>query len=402
MNTKNVQFAVGLLRVQAAHYAELANDYFNRACIAHKSYIYYRDSYEVMKRYKGRHPVILFTIIYIILLIVDTLLSSNLIRPIASEILGSNTPFSFFVASIMYATVILVLTLGASENFYKAAEKNIKLWIELEQLQYPDKPLPIIEDDVRSSVQGSFWKGVAWTIVLFTLTLSLALYRNYIVNDHQLFVFNSPDDWIVLILPSFIATALIYFGQFKSHWQKSFEFTRKMKTTDSKRKSLKAKSYLEGHKAEELNTQAENRNENSRMSQELRICLDRLASRAFTNDDYFDTSTLYELPVVVVRQGIATPNCSVQATTADGKVLYYVTNNEGLAMIQWRSEYGYLQAIRIHNTPVFGDRFEANESITIDLDDLLGNVPLQSTPQLPPVSPNTTSISYSNGSTNLA
>lgn len=379
--------AITSLRVQAAHFAERSNDLFNQACVAHKEYVYYSDAYNVIKRFVSRHPVWLFSALYILILLVDTLLSSNLIRPIASEILGNNSQLGFIVAATLYAIVILVLTLAASENFYKGSEKYIKLAVELETLQYPDKPLPIIEDEIRQAVKNDRFHGILWAISLFLLTLSLALYRNYIVNDYQLFVFDSPDDWIILILPLLIAVALIYFGQYKGVLQKLWEFSRKQRQKDNQRKTLREDSYREGHKAEELTNQASNRNENSSISKELQICLDRIKNKAFTHDDFFDMAQTFKIDIRLLRNGVPEMNCPVHATTVNGRILYLVTDDKGWTTASWRSEYNYLQTINIRGKMVPGNKFEAGEMVTIDLDDLNGNQPILPPAPLPQIPP---------------
>jgi hypothetical protein len=363
---------MSLFRIEAAKHAQRSNTAYAEGVKAFVTMKFYEAALEVARKFAMTYHIIAFTIIYFIVLILDTVFSSSLIRPLAESLFQTRARWAFWVSGGIYAGIIFALTWNSAKNFFQARRKNIEYNCDLEAIKNPDKPPLVIRNEVINDAKGKRRQGVLWGGLLFLIVFGLGIYRNYLVNSHTWFTFDSPDDLLSIVIPLAIAVCLIYLGQYKLHVMNLWEYNRRLKEWTQKVQRLQQIVVEEGQMCMDFTLKADNVGEPSLGDKETQTCLERMRKTDVSSEDFFSNLRPRIFEVTIQKDGLQIKGVPLQACTTEGELLYDVTDKEGRVSFNWKSSKSHLVSLKIQGKQVPGVRFESGQHFSIDLSDLEG------------------------------
>ena len=115
----------------------------------------------------------------------------------------------------MYLFLLVGLTIASGKALVKIIDPAVRdIQVRMAMAAQPDLAYTIIEHRVLKTEKIEKVTSMIFGGLLIVLLIALSLYRNYVVNSFQM-IFESPGDYVNLILPVILALALIYFAAYK-------------------------------------------------------------------------------------------------------------------------------------------------------------------------------------------
>lgn len=357
------------LRTIANEKAANSNNNFNKAKVAFRKKEYWKNKVDIIRNFLLNSPWVLFTILYFLILIVDAVLMKPIIQVVVEHGFKMESEFSLYLFVIIYILLVTGLTIGVAYGFSKLLDHKLReLQIELETYSRQNVAKSIIEAEVLEEEDRERKLGILFAFVLFALLISLSLYRNYIVNEFTL-KFDSPDDWLNLIIPIALGIALCFFGLYKDTVVKLLRFKAKEKKYENEREVHQTKSDSLARQAIEQAIEADRNGETIPSSAELIEVKNRYTNRQQTESTFYDDNM--EVKIQLMAKGLPVPNVQVTAITGDNITLFSMSDVNGIVLVKWNSTCDYLRNIRIGPYSLEGTKWVHGSLVNIDLEDLL-------------------------------
>lgn len=357
------------LRTIANELASKANNCFNKAKVANTKYEFYSHKVSLARNFLLNSPWVLFTILYFLILVVDAVLMEPIIQVVVQHGFKMTSTWSLYLFIGVYILLVSGLTIGVAYGFSKMLDHKLReLQIELETVSRPGVAKIVIADEILSEEQKEKSLGIVFGILLMTLLVSLSLYRNYIVNGFNL-QFNSPDDWLNLILPIALGIALCFFGLYKDVVVKLLRFKAKVKRYEEEKDEFHSKSNYLSRQALEQDSEAVKNGESIPYSAELNEAINRYKNNKQADAWYYDDKK--RIQVNLIAKGLPVPNVQVTSITGDNETVFKITDNDGIAIIEWITDCDFVRNLKIGSYDVKGNKWHDGQMISIDLEDFI-------------------------------
>ncbi len=353
-------------RKQAAYHAAQANQARAFAQRINKLKQKAEASLQHYQDFGRKHPMVLFTILYILILLVDTSISYPLIRPLADRILQGIVLLGFF----FYGSLLLGLTTLASSNLFKARREQVDLQVLLELEHNPHEGELSVRNRIEADSARHRNQGVFWTVVLILVLVAFGLFRTYLVNGHQL-TFSNGADYVWLILPPVMGLLLVYLGQYKGLVFEKFRLARFVKRADSQIDGFRSQARVEKDIVLELLRKANDVGETELQDKGIAECVEYYKHHTSSEPEFESLVKPFDLPVTIFYKGIKQPGIPVSAITKEHQALKVNTDSTGCAVLKWKGESDLLFNLNVFELPVRGEKFAANIPIDLELQVIL-------------------------------
>ncbi len=362
-----------MYRIEAIKHAQQANIAYASGVRA-KAYLnYYTKALDIVTHFSNAHPVKVSTLFYFCVLIGDTIFSSRLIKPLAESFFQTDSFFAHLLFACIYAIIIFALTWNASKNYYQNHPDNIAFLTALQVLNFsPTSSQGMVEKQVKDNAKGKKKAAFFWILCLILLVVGLGLFRNYLINEHNGFFFNSPDDYLMVGIPLILGFCLIYLGKYKLHYFKLVEMRRKKKKVAKQVEELQERTIFESRQCMNFTTQADAIKEPPTNDRDTEICLERMKNIDVSSENFFDNLVQRTLRVTAQYSGTPLDNVSIQICTAEDDVLYGVTDQTGSYEFSWKSAHDYIKAIILYGKRLPGNKFSTGQHLRVDVGDIIG------------------------------
>lgn len=349
-------------RKQASHHAQRANQARANAQSINKQKKNAEASLQHYRDFGRKYPIVLFTILYILILLVDTSISYPLIRPIADRMLQGLVLIGFF----FYGGLLLGLSTIASSNLFKAKREQIELQEQLELVHNPEEGVLSIRNRVTSEANQSKKAGVFWTVLLIAVLTGFGIFRTYIVNGHQL-TFSNGADYIWLILPPVFGLLLVYLGQYKGIFFEKIRMSRFVKRADSKIDTNRSQAGEAKDMVFESLRKADEAGESEIHDKGILECIEFYKHHTASDPEFLSLDKPFELPVHIYYKGKKQAGIPVSAITMDQQALKVITDSTGCAVLKWKSESDRLSNLSVFELHVRGEKFAAYIPLDVEL-----------------------------------
>ena len=308
-------------------------------------------------------PVVLLTIAFFILALVEIIISWKMYGEMQASILSVPNPlFSTFLG-------LMVVSLGAVVSHYVAKSLSNSLF-ELEVFNMMHKsnhamPRAVAEENISVKKRKHFVIGLVLFFILVIGVLAMSFQRVELMGAITGQNFGLLQKMLPVIIVTLEVFCGIYLGYFfRKIWKK--KANKKLHQQFEKTKNACA---YETRMCKECYDYAVQRNEQLSYHRELRDTMFRFEHRSQDHDNYVD-----EIPeaknVKVLVSGEGRP---IQGVHLFGLLpgrectngIY--TSYTGQAVLEWMSDEDYLEGVMVNNRPHQGP-FRNNSSIMLDID----------------------------------
>ena len=358
---------------QTIHYATLANMAFRKGVEETKFLKYYSTVFDILQKFATTYGMKNRITWYFILLVAEAMFSSPLIIPLTESIFGHGARWmQYTIVMTMYTTLLFIITSIAAEHLHGGNRKHTDLKANLEALQQTTETMPVLHRLSKKDSEGGKLKGVLWSVALVSVMMLIALLRNYLVNGHEWFVFNSPDDVVLFVVPAILALALIYLAQYKTwffllrHVKKQYRICQK-NVENFKQETLEA-----GAICIQLANKAHHQARSLLDDKNTMVCINRMTNIDAADPDFFSDLQPRNCTVKVFKNGVPAANVPVRACTTGGEFLLCMTNAQGSCSLEWKSaeSEAYLSYLQVNSREIRGDHFSDGQIFSVELDQL--------------------------------
>lgn len=366
---KKQNFTHSYCRTVANELAAKANKFFNKAKEADSKFYYYDHKVYLIRNFLLNSPWLLFTILYFSILIVDAVFMKPIIQVVVQHGFRMQSDFSLYLFISIYILLIGGLTIGVAYGFSKYMDKKLReLQVEMDSVSRPFITKSVIEDEIQKVEYRERNLGIIFGILLSSLLISLSLYRNYIVNEFQL-KFDSPDDWLNIIIPIALGVALCFFGLYKDIVVKLLWFKNKRNSYEELRDIYQANANNLTRQSVEQDNEAIKKNESIQYSADLNEVIKRYENQSISDGNYYDN--VKSIEIILMAKGIPVPNVQIAALTGDSDTIFATSGTNGKAIVTWVTESDFIKNLRIGPYNVNGNRWLNGSVVSIDLEDFI-------------------------------
>jgi hypothetical protein len=357
------------LRTLANEKAAKANKHFKKAREADKMYHWYNHKVRIVRDFLLNSPWALFTLIYFALLIIDAFIMKPIIAVVVQHGFKFTGDLMLLLFVVIYVVLVAALTIGVAYGFAKVFDQKLRgLQVELDTISSPGIARSVIEEEIRTDEQRDRMLGVVFAIILFALLITLSLYRNYIMNGFEV-KFNSPDDWVNLLIPIALALALCFFGIYKDVVYRLYRLKSDMAKYESLRDGNQDRADELAKQAVEQEHEAKNNHEDIQPSADLKMLLERYEGQSIVNDTFYD-----EVRVVKIRltnKNKPVEGIQVLGITGDDVTIYKTTDAAGIAIMEWTTEADFIRTLKIGSFELRGNRWQDGSTVDVELEDFV-------------------------------
>jgi len=362
---KNQNFIATYFRPLANALAANANGIFQNAKTTFRQFNWYANKLKKTDEFLLNSPWRLFSLIYFGLLTIDGFIMKPIIALVVQHGFQLDGDIMIFVFVFIYLILVMGLTIGVAHGLARFVDAKLRdLHIELDAITTKGKARFVIEQEVRGREGGAAIIGVVFATMLIALLISLSLYRNYVVNDFMI-SFDSPDDWVNIILPLALGLALCFFGIYKDVLFRRLWMKSNMNSTNKELGRLKQRYLNMAKQTIEQEEEALNALETSPISADLQLVLERHNNNSISDDNFFDELHWVQVELSVNNKPI--PGIQVLGITGDAETIYTMSDEGGTAMIEWTTDSDMIRTIRIGSVDLKGNRWMHGSTIKLDL-----------------------------------
>ncbi len=312
-------------------------------------------------------PWLLYTILYFALLITDAFIMQPIIEVLVSHGLKLAGPLYLGLFIVIYIILVTALTIGIAQGIAKYLDDRLlDLQVSLESISRPNVAPSVLRQEVEKDKKSRLNFSIIFVVVLMIILVSLSLLRNHLINDYEI-RFDTPADWLNLILPIALGITLIFFGIYKDVLVKYITFKNQADKA-ARLETIQDAAYKEyGMEAIEQDDIAVKLNATLPRSADLDWVLWNFKVPEVN-------SSSYDIPKVVrvkvVNGNLPVSYVQIYAIT-DQDVIYAVTNSEGLAEITWNSDAKSLNSISVSGYQIHGQNWTDGSELTCNLQDII-------------------------------
>lgn len=362
-------------RTVANYLGTKANEQHKKARECERQREWYADKAQLVRDFMANSPVIMFTVIYVILVVVDAFVMRPIINVVVSHGLQMEGPLMRNVFLLIYLFLAIALTVGFGYGFGKAFDGKLRdLQVELERVTANGKARAIIEEEVLADERRDRIVGAVFGSLLLVLLLLLSAFRIYLTNNFEIKL-DSPDDWFSLLLPLALGAALCFFGIYKDVLVRSLLFERNRDKFEAKRDDHVESYSKYARQAKEQDEEAIAAQEETEKSADLIKLLYRYNNQSVSDPGFYDE--LKEISVELMYKGQPVVGLQVAGITGDGLSINTVTNSDGKAMLLWTSDSDFLKVLRIGEKNLPGARWLNRSQVKLDMANLMGQNSMQ-------------------------
>jgi hypothetical protein len=364
---KSQRYTGSSLRSLANWLAMLATERYKQAAEHEKNASYFKQKVEIIRDFLLNSPYVLYTIMYFLLLMIDAIFMEPIIGVVVSHGFMLTGKIHLLLFILIYIVLVSALTIGAAYGFAKSFDTRLRdLQVELDTFSQPGVVRSVIFQQVVDREKRNKALGIFFSIVLMVFLILLSLYRNYLTNNYGIF-FNTPSDWLNLVLPLAMGAALIFFGIYKDILVRKIVFGNKYKVHSTKLDThfLSFKDY--SRQAIEQDNEAEKINDTIERSADLKWVLLNHQETSVINNIFTRTKSI---SLVISNNGSNIEGIQVIGFTDDECSAHTISNKEGFAELTWQSDCNFIKDIQVGQYHIPGTRWFDGDTIRIDLSKL--------------------------------
>lgn len=308
-------------------------------------------------------PVVLLTIAFFILAIVEIIISWKMYGEMQASILSVPNPFlSIFMG-------LMVVSLGAVVSHYVAKRLSSSLFeLEVFNMRHQSNnamPLAVAEEKVRAKTRKHFQIGMILFIILVVGVITISMQRVGLMGA----VTGQSFGLLQKLLPVIIVTLEVFCGIYLGYFFKRLAQKGKIKKEHQQFEKKKEACAYSTLMTKECYDHAQQRNELMSYNRELRDTLYRFEHRSQDNDNYVDEiPEAKNIKVLITNEGKPFQGVHLFGLLPGREFTNGIyTNDSGQAVLEWISDEDYLEGVMVNNLPHQGP-FRNNSNIKIDLD----------------------------------
>lgn len=308
-------------------------------------------------------PVLMFTIAFFILGIVEIIISWQMYGDLQSSILDRPSPFlSIFLG-------LMVVLLGAVVSHYVGKRISSSLFeLEVFNMRHQSKysmPLTEAQDKVRIKTRKHFQIGTLLFIILIIGVLAISFQRVALMGA----ITGENFGLLQKLLPVIIITLEVFTGIYLSYFFRRIALRRKIQKMNKAFEANKNACAYETRLCNDIYEHAVSRNEQVTYNRELRDTIYRFTHRSQDSDMYVDEiPETRSVKVLVMDEGHTVAGVHVFGILPGNRFTNAIwTNDVGHAVLEWQDESEFLASVMVDNCEHQGP-FRANTNIKIDID----------------------------------
>jgi hypothetical protein len=308
-------------------------------------------------------PVVLLTIAFFILAVVEIIISWKMYGEMQASILSVPNPFlSTFMG-------LMVVSLGAVVSHYVAKRLSGSLF-ELEVFNMMHKnnnamPRVVAEEKVRIKTRKHFQIGLILFLILVIGVLAISFQRVGMMGA----ITGKSFGLLQKLLPVIIVTLEVFCGIYLGYLFRKIWKNRKIKKQHEQFEKTKDACAYETRMCKECYDHAVQRDEQLSYNRELRDTMFRFEHRSQDNDNYVnEIQEAKNIKVLVTNEGKPLQGIHLFGLLPGREFTNGIyTNDTGQAVLEWMNDENYLEGVMVNNFPFKGP-FRNNTNIKIDLD----------------------------------
>lgn len=366
---KNQNYNSRYMRTLANDLAASSNKHFKAAREAERHYQWLNDKVQKVRDFLISSPWLLFTVIYFILLFIDAWIMKPIVALIVQDGMKMSGEWTTWLFVAIYVLLVAALTIGVAYGVAKLFDGKLReLQIELAMISRPGVARSIIADEIKIDEAKDLKWGIVCGVILFSLLIGMALYRNYLVNDFQI-KFNSPDDWVNLLLPIAVATALCFFGLYKDTVFRLWRFKTDRDEQKAIRDSNQQRADDIAKQAIEQEYEARKNLEEITHSAELVELIKRYETQSVISETFYDE--VKTVSVQLRQKSAPVAGIQVIGFTGDDSAIYKTTDIDGIALLEWSTDSDHVRTIKIGGYGLPGTRWMDGSTVSVDVDEFI-------------------------------
>lgn len=308
-------------------------------------------------------PVVLLTMSFFILAVVEIVISWTMYGDLQSSILSRPNPLlSIFMG-------MMVVSIGAVVSHYVSKRLSSSLFeLEVFNLRYRNEnsmALAVAEEKVRIKTRKHFRIGLVLFTILIIGVLAISFQRVGLMSA----ISGKSFGLLSKLLPVIIVILEVFCGIYLGYFFRRISAKRQIvKLNKSFNKSKTACAY-ETHMCQECYQHSMNKGDNINYNRELRDTLYRYDRRTQDNDNYVDEiPEVKNLNMLIMNDGQIVSGVQLFGLLPDNNFTNSIwTNNQGQAVLEWQTNHDCLESLMIDRIEYPGP-FKAFSSIKIDID----------------------------------
>ena len=308
-------------------------------------------------------PVVLLTIAFFILAVVEIIISWKMYGEMQASILSVPNPFlSTFMG-------LMVVSLGAVVSHYVAKRLSGSLF-ELEVFNMMHKsnhamPRAVAEENVRVKTRKHFMIGLILFFILVVGVLAISFQRVGLMGA----ITGQNFGLLQKLLPVIIVTLEVFCGIYLGYFFRRMWKKKEIKKQHQQFEKTKDACAYETRICKECYDHAVQRNEQLSYNRELRDTMFRFEHRSQDNDNYVDEiPEAKNVKVLVTDEGKPMQGVHLFGLLPGREFTNGIyTSDTGQAVLEWMSDEDYLEGVMVNNRPHQGP-FRNNSSIMLNID----------------------------------
>lgn len=321
------------------------------------------EEYNSWESYMNDSPVLLFTLAFFFLGIVEIIISWQMYGDLQSSIFDRPNPFlSGFLGMV-------IVTLGAVVSHYIGKSISSSLFnLEVYKLRHNSKySISVSEaiDKVKSKTRKHLVIGIVIFIVLLLLVLGISFQRVALMGA----ISGENFGFFQKILPSIIVTLEVVSGIYLSYFFMRMLMKRKIRKQNKGFVTNKNACAYETTLCHGMYEHAMDRNEKVTYNKELNDTIYRFTKRSQDSDSYVDEiPEIRNLKVCVTNEGQVASGVHVFGILDEKKFTNAIRTNEmGQAILEWKWDNEYLVSVMVGGAPYPGP-FHAYTDVILEID----------------------------------
>lgn len=308
-------------------------------------------------------PVVLLTIAFFILAVVEIVISWKMYGEMQASILSIPNPFlSTFMG-------LMVVSLGAVVSHYVAKRLSSSLFeLEVFNMRHQSNnamPLAVAEEKVRVKTRKHFQIGLILFVILVVGVLAISMQRVGLMGA----VTGQSFGLLQKLLPVIIVTLEVFCGIYLGYFFRRMAMKKKIKKENQQFDKTKSACAYDTLMTKEFYDHAVQRNEPLSYNRELRDTMFRFEHRSQDNDNYVDEiPEAKNIKVLVTDEGKPMQGIHLFGLLPGREFTNGIyTNDTGQAVLEWMSDEDYLEGVMVNNLAHQGP-FRNHSNIKIDID----------------------------------
>jgi hypothetical protein len=308
-------------------------------------------------------PVILLSIAFFILAVVEIIISWKMYGELQASILSIPNPFlSIFIG-------LMVVSLGAVISHYVAKRLSGSSFdLEVFNILHRSRnaiPRSIAEENVRVKTRKHLLIGLILFSILFVGVISISFQRIGLMGA----ITGKSFGLLQKLLPVIIVTLEVFCGIYLGYFFRRIWKKWGIKKTHQQFERAKNGCAYETRMCKECHDHAMSNNEQVSYNRELRDTIFRFDYRSQDNDNYVDEiPEMKYVKVLVTNEDKPLQGIHIFGLLPGHEFTNGIhTNHSGHAVLEWMSDKDYLEGVMVNNLPYQGP-FRSTTNIKIDLD----------------------------------